>query len=411
MKILRQLFKQIWYLVPASLRNNLREQLNAQLYQPLDAARTVNAGNLLIVGLYGFATGLGEIARQFTVAFQAGKVPTHQANFCRFPGLKEDFDGGVLRPTDAGADGFALVCINPDLMNLAMLASGVRGSHRRVAACWFWELETLPPDWAVMMDAVDEIWAPTQFIAEACRRASPEKPIHVVRPPIDIPALMAPPVDYTDPLPEFAGRTLVYFAYDMRSNHARKNPEAVIAAFKQAVSNNPEPILIIKVKGEKIWPEGLQRLRKAAAQHPQIHIMARTFTAKEMAAVIHRVDILMSLHRSEGLGLILIEAMAAGKPVIATNWSGNQDFMTPDCSVLVDYQLVPIVDPQHFYDKNEGRWAEADVAQAARELKILLENPVARQQLGASGQRHIQNYFDREQWLKTLPESFWQSIK
>ena len=196
--------------------------------------------------------------------------------------------------------------------------------------------------------------------------------------------------------------------YDVGSIHARKNPEAVIEAFRRA--NTPQSVLIIKIKNDSVWPKSLHILQTAIKDMPNVHIIREKFTHEEMKNLIARMDIIISLHRSEGYGLLMLEAMAAAKPVIATGWSGNLDFMTPDCAVLIDYTLVPVEDPQHCYDKYNAVWAEPNIIQAAEALKRLLNNPAERKRLGDAARGHITDYLSPEKWKKSLPKSFWGSL-
>jgi glycosyltransferase involved in cell wall biosynthesis len=109
------------------------------------------------------------------------------------------------------------------------------------------------------------------------------------------------------------------------------------------------------------------------------------FPSAERHALTACADIVLSLHRSEGFGLVPAEAMLLGKPVIATNWSGNLTFMDPSSSALVGYRLVPAVDPRGTYAVPGALWAEPDLADAAAWLRQLGDDPAARAALGARG--------------------------
>ena len=211
-----------------------------------------------------------------------------------------------------------------------------------------------------------------------------------------------------DLLPQFSGKILVFFMYDVRSTHARKNPEAVINTF--ILTNDQNSVLIIKINNNHAWPESLKRIQTLSKDIPNIHIICEKFTHDEMKNLIARMDIVISLHRSEGYGLLMVEAMAAAKPVIATGWSGNLDFMTPDCSILIDYTLIPVEDPQHCYDKYNAVWAEPNIIQAAEALRRLLNDPAERKRLGDAARAHITDYLSPEKWKKSLPKSFWDSL-
>ncbi|MDD3371550.1 MAG: glycosyltransferase family 4 protein, partial [Alphaproteobacteria bacterium] len=219
---------------------------------------------------------------------------------------------------------------------------------------------------------------------------------------------LAPPT--RDPLPQFSGKTIVFFTYDIRSTHARKNPEAVIRAFRTAAGNNPSSVLVIKINNSQTWPDSEARLKKCAEGLTNVYFMHEKLSSEDMRNLIARVDIILSLHRAEGFGMLLAEGMAAAKPVIATGWSANTEYMTPESGILIDYKLVPIVDDQHGYDGLGGVWAEPDVDQAASELRRLIGDPAERTRLGLAARRQIMAYLSDENWLKTIPEGLWNYV-
>jgi glycosyltransferase involved in cell wall biosynthesis len=340
--------------------------------------------------------------------FQATGLETKTANVSRFA-LMEDFEAGPLWPEQIGDGGIAILHVNPDLFNLCTRAMGLdRLRRRRVAGCWAWELDVIPPSWKLALRQVDEVWVPSQFIAGGLRKIAGHTPVHVVPHRMDVEGVRLAPLK--DPFPAYAGRPIVFFSYDVRSTHARKNPEAVIEAFRRATSDNSDPVLILKVHGEKAWPQSLERLQRAADGCPNIIILQKTFSPEVMKDVMARIDIVISLHRSEGYGLLMAEAMAAAKPVIATGWSGNMDFMTPECSFPIGYRLVPALDPQNTYGGYGAHWAEPNIAEAAAVLKNLLEHPDERLSMGRAAREHIAKIHAPEAWLSTLPDSFWMAI-
>lgn len=139
--------------------------------------------------------------------------------------------------------------------------------------------------------------------------------------------------------------------------------------------------------------------------------MTERLTDQDMKNLIARANIVMSLHRSEGFGLLMAEAMAAAKPVIATGWSGNIDFMPKECTMLIDYTLIPVVDPQHFYDRYQAQWADPDINQAANALRYLLDNPDECQRMGTAARAHIAKTLSADNIMDRLPQSFWDAIE
>lgn len=362
----------------------------------------------MVVGFHGTATGLGSGARLMYERLRSAGIQAERANVSRFAGL-EDFAAGPLWPVSAKRGGIAIFHDNPNMTSLVMAAIGrARLRQRRLAGLWAWELDKIPPAWQKTICAVDEVWTQSKFIAGAFKKAAPSKPVYIVPPPLDVDKV--PTVPRQDPLPQFKGRPMVFFSYDVRSIHARKNPEAVIETFRRATKGMAEPVLVLKINNGHVWPKARLRLEAAMAGAANIYLMQEKLSPAAMQDLMARADIILSLHRSEGYGLLMAEGMAAGKAVIATGFSGNVDFMAPDCCVLVNYKLVPIEDPQRFYDKYGAKWAEADIEHAEAALKRLLSDPAERLRLGQAARAHIRNLNTPQNWLKHLPESFWQSL-
>ena len=405
---MKQLVRKAWRLIPADVRRAFLRLLARVLRRPLDPARPMQPGPVIVAGFHGTATGLGQSARQMLSLFRAQGLPAYAANVSRFA-IMEDFDAGDLWPADVPEGGIVIFHVNPDMLGLVMRAIGMpRLINRRIVGLWAWELGVVPQSWIDALAIVDEVWVPSQFIAEGLRARHSAKPVHVVLNYVDVANVPMQPRQ--DPLPDYVGRPLVFFMYDVRSNHTRKNPEAVIEAFQQATAGDIHPVLVIKINNDHAWPESLQRVQAATQGMPNALIIRDKLSPTAMQDLIARMDIMISLHRSEGFGFLMAEGMAAAKPVIATGWSGNMDFMTKDCSVLVDARLIPVVDPEHVYDKYNAVWAEPDVGQATVSLRRLLMDVVERQRLGQAARAHVAQIYKPANWMASLPESFWQAL-
>ncbi len=398
----------LWEKQPAFLRRVELDFARHALARPLDRKRPLLAGDVIVGGFMGTASGLGEGARRFLSYVQSIGVKAHAANVSRFAAL-EDFDAGPLWPQAAAPGGIAIFHVNPDLLNLTMSVIGrQRLLPRRLVGMWAWELDVLPPKWVRTLKCVDEIWVSSRFIADAVKKASPKSVVHVLPLPVD--AAEQPMIPLRDPLPRFQGRPVVLFAFDVRSTMARKNPEAVIEAFRRATANDRNPVLVIKASNVPAWPEANERLARAIGGMENVHLIHDILTEDGMKDLIARADVVMSLHRSEGFGLLLASGMAAAKPVIATGWSGNVDFMPPDACALVPFRRVPVVDPQNAYNIAGATWADPDVDFAAKALRRLLDNPNERQRMGQAARRHVTQHFSLSRWKTLLPETFWQSL-
>jgi glycosyltransferase involved in cell wall biosynthesis len=145
--------------------------------------------------------------------------------------------------------------------------------------------------------------------------------------------------------------------------------------------------MVCKATGVEGAPEAVAALKAEIGEAGDVRLMTDWLTGGQMSALIASADILLSLHRSEGFGLLPAQAMALGKAVVATNWSANLDFMTSGNGMLVDYSLVPVEDSQGLY--HGGRWADPDVQDAAAKLEALIGDPALRQRLGAQAAQDV----------------------
>jgi glycosyltransferase involved in cell wall biosynthesis len=177
------------------------------------------------------------------------------------------------------------------------------------------------------------------------------------------------------------------FAFDVLSVMERKNPLAVIRAFERAFGANSRCQLVIKVNHAEAAPQCVETLRNACSSNA-VRVLDSAFSREEMYALIQCVDSVVSLHRSEGFGLLIAEAMYFGKPVIVTNYSGNTDFTLPNNSLLVDYELIRVGRNCPPYDPN-GLWADPDVDQAANHMANIAGNLELRVKLGNAGREFV----------------------
>ena len=244
-----------------------------------------------------------------------------------------------------------------------------RRPHVYRIAYWAWELETVPDDWVQAAELVDEIWSPTQFVAKAMRARMP-RPVFEM-----LPGVEAGPIEEmrraSFDIPEH--HFVFLFMFDLHSQLHRKNPAAVVRAFQTAFRPNDAATLLIKTTGGDIHAADLAQLRQIA-QGPNIVLFDQSVSRAQAYGLIAMADCFVSLHRSEGFGLGLAEAMLLGKPVIATGYSGNLDFMNRENSLLVDYQITQIEEDRPIYTRGHF-WAEPSVEQAASYMREVYERP------------------------------------
>lgn len=259
----------------------------------------------------------------------------------------------------------------------AQLIHGVLPAARRAwrIGYWAWELPTPPRGWKRVEPLVCEIWAPSRFTAASFRSLF-AVPVRVV------PHRVVPsPARRRDAAGPFTVLTMA----DSRSSFSRKNPAGAIEAFRRAFGPSRDVRLIVKINGS-ISPD--DDIVRAVRRAPNVE-MRTGFIDDEGMHTLHRsADVLLSLHRAEGFGLPMLEAMAHGVPVVATGWSGNTDFMTAENSALVPFDLVAVRDMAGIYAG--GEWAEPDLDAAADMLRSLAFDEARYDALARAAHRSVE---------------------
>jgi len=285
-----------------------------------------------------------------------------------------------------------ILCVNADQVRHVTVSLGTSFLDRRhVIGQWFWELEEFPDSLSEAFDFVDEVWTPTSFVANAIRDKAPD----------DVPVVTAPlplmkPVVNPSISKDFFGledRFLFLFVFDFLSVVNRKNPLGLVKAFSLAFENNEGPILVLKTINGKRRHRELERLKWEVRTRDDIIIIDEYFDSVTSGSLMASCDCYVSLHRSEGLGLTLAEAMSLGKPVIATGYSGNTDFMNEANSILVPFRMTKIGDSSPPYP-NQFVWADPDLEFASLAMRRLaLDNALATR-LGKQAKLDLERNFN-----------------
>jgi glycosyltransferase involved in cell wall biosynthesis len=194
---------------------------------------------------------------------------------------------------------------------------------------------------------------------------------------------------------------IVLQAFDLRSTAARKNPLGGLDAYLRAVPQASDRArLVCKLVGAQAFPDIFAQLKARVAEREDLILIADELSAHDMLTLTASADVILSLHRAEGFGLLLAEGMWLGKPVVATAWSGNMDFMDADSAALIDYKPMVAKDPQGMY--SGALWADPDLDAAAERLRALIGDPAARVALGERARARALVDFDREAWLTSV---------
>jgi glycosyltransferase involved in cell wall biosynthesis len=312
--------------------------------------------------------GVGEAARLVVATLNAAGIPYAVLPFDETSNRKRS--GFSDYGTGEAEYDVNLICVNADQLPVFVRFAGTAFLRDRYTiGSWYWEVEDCPPEMAASAELVDEIWVASRHAAEAIGR-SVEAPVFCCPPPILAPS--APKLTRGDlGLPE---GFLFVFTFDFNSVLERKNPLAAIEAFSRAFDPGEGPTLLVKTINGDLHPDRRDLLVGAARSRPDVMVVDRYFSVQEQRALSNLCDAVVSLHRSEGFGLTIAEAMAFGKPAIATAYSGNLEFMDERNSYLVPYELAEIPPGCEPYPAG-SRWAEPDVAVAAELMRRVVDVP------------------------------------
>jgi glycosyltransferase involved in cell wall biosynthesis len=336
-----------------------------------------------VVGYFRSELGVGEAARQVVTALDAAGVPALAVHSATLP-LSRQGHGYTQSDHRDAQFPVNLICVNADMLPDFANRAGERFFAGRYSiGLWFWEVSRFRSEWQSSFELLDEVWAPTAHVADAL---APVSPIPVV--PMRIPVEMPPIVPRSRADLGAPEGFFFLFSFDYLSVFERKNPLAVVEAFTSAFVPGEGPSLVLKCINAERDPANHDRLLAAAGEHPDVHVIDRYLTPSDKNTLTASCDCYVSLHRSEGFGLTMAEAMYVGKPVIATGYSGNLDFMTAENGLLVDYELVPIGPGSPPYPA-EGEWADPSVEHAAALMRLVFDDPAAAAALGARAAQDI----------------------
>jgi glycosyltransferase involved in cell wall biosynthesis len=345
--------------------------------------RRDDAGGDTGVNVAGYLTaesGIGESARSMLRIVKATGIPVSPINF-RVGNMSRMRETIPELPPSESLHGINLFHINADQMFVARDALGESLFDGRYnIGFWAWELSEFPDAWLPSFAVVDEVWVPSTFCQQAIAVKSPVPVLCVPH------SVEAPPGLVADRARFGIGEgDIAFFAMcDVLSVPERKNPLGVAEAFRAAFPGGEAVRLILKIGNLEFQPDLKARLADLARRDPRITLLEGYLNRAELWTLMASIDCFVSLHRAEGFGLGMAEAMACGKAVIATPWSGNADFTRADNALLVDYSLVELTRDLGPY-KRGNHWAEPDVDSAARRMREVAGSPELRERLRVRG--------------------------
>ena len=358
------------------------------------AANTPFARRPFGVNLIGHAFdvfGISEDIRMVARALAAAGVPFCVINYPAANGAAStdrSLEPWLCTDPNGGPYVFNLVCMAAPIQARWLRQCGLAPLRERYTVSeWPWEAQKWPHPWLPLLQVADELWPASSFTASAQARpaASLKMPLRIME--------LAAEIDQPDRLcsPEArlacrsrhglpADAVLFGYGFDLNSTATRKNPMAALEAFQLAFPLPHLPAtfgreltqhalsghvaLLIKTFQPRSFSAEWEWVRLRAAEDPRIHLIAESLKRSELIALYACFDVFFSLHRSEGYGRGMAEALQLGLDVIATDFGGNTDFCTGPLSHPVRYRQVPI--PRGAYPCAEGhQWAEPDLEHAA----------------------------------------------
>jgi glycosyltransferase involved in cell wall biosynthesis len=388
--------RHVWQRLPYRLRRDALFRTAAALAPGISPSANPSAP-IIIVGGLRTASGLGEWTRLCYEALRSAGLPVFGIDISAAMMQRVDADFDFNDGSNFPGPATLIVFANSPVFPLAIWrlgASLLRDKY--VIGCWAWELPEVPADWRHGVPFVHEIWVPSTFTGDAIAPIAGGRPVRML------------PLPVASRVPVLGRRRsgtrpfTVLNIFNAASSIARKNPVASVVAFRTAFGDDPNARLIVKAANLDATAEGRKQLLEAIGSAPNVTLLAHTMSADEMDDLYAKSDVVISLHRSEGFGLTIAEAMLRGIPAIATDWSGNTDFLTPDTGIPVTYTLVPSDDAQGTYHYPKMKWADADVADAAAALRRLHDNPELVETLGAAGREFAMRNWTTQRYADVL---------
>ena len=381
----------VWFkkIIPADVRHIVSKPLEKRVIRKTKIPKPYEPGRyppgINLYGLFKTEIGLAQGAKLNARALEEADVPHTLLNLDFIPDLPQEDTTFDDRLTLENKYAINVTHINPPqwLDALGTFAQNHFDRHYNVGI-FQWELETVPDDWLPLFDYVDEVWTPSAFTARAMSKVT-DKPV--------IPILYGMETPYDEKLTraDFGLEEddfLVLMMFDSLSYASRKNPGAAIDAFREAYGENPEHVkLVIKINNPKA--EDIAFVEEHIGGKAGYLLIKERMDKVKLNSLIRLCDVFISMHRAEGFGLVMAEAMALGTPAVATGWSANTEFMPEDASCPVKYKLIPVAGGYQF-DDGKLLWADPDVHHAAEYLKRLKEDPEYYREKAEKGKKYIE---------------------
>ncbi|WP_309110076.1 FkbM family methyltransferase [Saccharothrix sp.] len=347
--------------------------------EPVDPAEPGDEFGVNVVGYLTAELGVGELGRIAHDAIARAGVPISSVVEDRLVSSRT----GMPEPGTKGDPHYpiTLLCVNADQTQAVLENRPHVGHHRYRIGLWAWELEEFPGWMHSAFHLVDEVWTISEFCREAIAKHT-DKPVKAIPMPVRDPG----EVDRPARKPGDPVRFL--FAFDFLSIGERKNPWGVLEAFQRAFPGRDDVRLVIKAINGNKRPDVAERLRVRAMEDPRVELVEKYLTVQELNDLYASSMAYVSLHRSEGFGLTVAEAMARAMPVISTDYSSTAEFVDATTGWPIPYELVPVGKGNDPYEAT-SLWADPDLDAAARAMREVADDPAEADRRGRAAREHI----------------------
>ena len=388
--MLRQIYR--------SVRSGLLHHLIPQSRQPIFPH---GRDGVEVVGFFHSSSGIAESARLCARQLHENGIPVRCVSVEEYFRKKGNVAWDFKDTAQEENIGCRIIHLNPPMIPPYAFVSGLRNfSSIYNIGYWAWELEQLPPEWIRATRYMNAVMTPSEFSSQSIRKNT-SKPVITVPHPV---TKGAASVGMRQRLGLDESHFVVSMIFAYESSIERKNPQAAITAFKEAFPATDAARLVLKTG--KGGDESIREtVRKMIGNDSRIILVEEMWDKQDVNALITESDVYLSLHRSEGFGLTLAEAMLLGTPVLATDWSGNVDFCTQDNSFPVPYKLVEVESAHAAFGGVDGSvWAEADTAKAAELLREIHARPELAKEKALHCLNVTNQYFKDAKYVDALKE-------
>ncbi|EJZ20957.1 glycosyltransferase family 4 protein [Rhizobium sp. Pop5] len=352
-----------------------------------------------IVGYLSMAAGVGESARLCADALSEAGRAISLSDVSTHPDEKSVAGWAPPRLSTKPA-GSRIWHLNPPMLPRAISKKGVANFTRAFNIGYFaWELELVPAEWRNGLRYMNAILVPSEFTRRAIAPLTNAPVIVVPHPVTEKPASEGMRKKFGIEKDAF----LVSFIFSAGSSINRKNPQAVIEAFRIFSAECPSAFLLMKANGNVSKDGGLRKLVASVAGDSRIRIVTDYLSSAEVNGLIRSSDAYLSLHRSEGFGLTVAEAIMQRTPVISTGWSGTVDFCDPENSWLVASPLIPVVDTHPEFAGLPGAvWANPSPEVAAAHLSDIFRAPERAREKAGRAREFLLRYLAEHNYEKAF---------